>query len=134
MTTELEPLTTYRFLAALGAFGVDEWNQVEAAAELTMERLEEWDSAWNLVVALHLDGEARPAMAEARAAGASLHVQALTGAACASIAARGQIGERRFRALYRPFAGLLPDEPEAVQARNVYDRILAACPLKTAWR
>lgn len=131
---DLEPMTTYRFLAGLAAFGAEEWRQVEAASEPAMERLEEWDSAWNLVVALRLDGEARPALAEARAAGASLRVQALTGAACASIAARGQIGERRFRALYRPFAALLPAEPEAIRARHLYDRILAACPLKTAWR
>jgi len=63
MTNDLEPMTTYRFLAGLGALSAQEWSQVEAAAALTLERLEEWDSAWNLVVALRLDGEARPASA-----------------------------------------------------------------------
>jgi len=134
MTTELEPMTTYRFLAGLGAFGAEEWSQLETAAAETVERLEEWDAAWNLVVALRLDGEARPAMAEAKAAGASLRVQALAGAACAAIAARGQLGERRFRTLYRPFSSLLPADPDAVQPRALYDRIMAACPLRIAWR
>jgi len=60
--------------------------------------------------------------------------QALAGAACAAIAARGQLGERRFRTLYRPFSSLLPADPDAVQPRALYDRIMAACPLRIAWR
>jgi len=135
MTKVLEPMTTYRFLAGLDGFGREEWTEVEAAARRTLERLDEWDSAWNLVVALHLDGEAHPAMAIARTAGASLRAQALAGAACSAVAARGQIGERRFLALYAPFAGLLPvEEPEPARTGPLYTWLVAACPFKAAWR
>jgi hypothetical protein len=130
---EMEPMTSYNFLA--GISGIDEagWRAVESAARETTAHLEEWDSAWNLVVALGLAGEAHPAMAAAREAGAGLRVQALAGAACAAVAARGQIGERRFRSLYRPFAEVLPAEPEEPPA-SLVSRLAAHCPLTAAWR
>ena len=130
---EMEPMTSYSFLAGIPALDEAAWRKVELAARETAARLEEWDSAWNLVVALGLAGEAHPAMAAAREAGAGLRVQALAGAACAAVAARGQIGERRFRSLYRPFAGVLPADPEEgrVGARR---RLAALCPIAAQWR
>jgi hypothetical protein len=73
-------------------------------------------------------------MGAAAEAGATPRVQAFAGAACAAVAARGQIGERRFRALYRPFAEVLPADPEEAQPASVYGRILALCPVARAWR
>jgi hypothetical protein len=136
MRKGLEPMTTYRFLAELDGLRPEDWQHVEVACRRTLERFEEWDSAWNLVVALHLDGEAHPAMAIARSAGATPRVQALAGAACAAVAARGQLGERRFRALYAPFAEVLPvEEPEPARPPGLFYAWLAmACPFKAAWR
>jgi hypothetical protein len=135
MTKVLEPMTTYHFLAGLDAFSREDWNELEAACRKTLEHLEEWDSAWGLLVGLHLDREAQPAMAIARTAGAGLRVQALAGAACAAVAARGQLGERRFNSLYAPFASLLPaEEPEPSQAHSFPGWFVAACPLKAVWR
>jgi len=130
---EMEPMTTYSFLAGLAALDEAGWRRVAIAAGDDARQLEDWDSAWNLVVALGLDGEAHPAMAAAREAGAGLRVQALAGAACAAVAARGQIGERRFRALYRPFAEVLPADPEQ-PAATLRERLHALCPLGAAWR
>jgi hypothetical protein len=129
----MEPMTSYSFLAGMPTLGEADWRKVELAARDTVERLEEWDAAWNLVVALGLDREAHPAMAAAAEAGAGLRVQALAGAACAAVAARGQIGERRFRALYRPFADVLPAEPVEARA-GIYHRFMAYCPLSAQWR
>jgi hypothetical protein len=130
---EMEPMTSYSFLAGIAALDEADWATVETAAQGTADHLQEWDSAWNLVIALGLAGEAHPAMAAAREAGAGLRVQALAGAACAAVAARGQIGERRFRALYRPFAEVLPADPEDRAATFVH-RVHALCPLRVQWR
>jgi hypothetical protein len=128
----LEPMTSYSFLAAIPGFAAADWRSVEERAARTFEQLDEWDAAWGLIVALGLDHEARPAMDAAREAGAELRLQALAGAACAAVAARGQIGERRFRTLYRPFAKVLPADPEVGPA-TALDRMWAHCPVRYAW-
>ncbi|MDQ6917963.1 MAG: hypothetical protein M3Z98_01260 [Candidatus Dormibacteraeota bacterium] len=126
-------MTSYSFHAGIAGFSDSDWRRVEAAAGRTLERLDDWDSAWNLVVALGISTAAHPAMAAAAEAGQSIRVQALTGAAYAAISARGQIGERRFRALYRPFADVLPADPEESAHSTAYDRIMARCPVVRAW-
>ena len=130
----MEPMTSYSFLAGIGSLSDVEWKRVEAEAAQVLEQLEEWDSAWNLVVALGLAGACHPAMSAAAEAGAGPRVQALAGAAYAAVAARGQIGERRFRALYRPFALVLPADPEEQRPATFYGRIAALCPVARAWR
>jgi len=130
----MEPMTSYTFLAGIGNLSDADWKRVEAQASHVLERLEDWDSAWNLVVALGLAGAAHPAMSAAAEAGASGRVQALAGAAYAAVTARGQIGERRFRALYQPFAEVLPADPEEPRPATVYGRLAALCPVARAWR
>ena len=130
----MEPMTSYSFLAGITNLTEADWRKVEAAAGATLERLEEWDAAWNVVVALGLSRAAHPAMAAAAEAGSTPRVQALAGAACAAVAARGQIGERPFRALYRPFAEVLPADLEDPRPATVYSRIAALCPVARAWR
>src|SRR5438105_14750128 len=128
----MEPMTSLTSQAAIPGFEPADWRSVEERSARTLDQMDEWDAAWGLVVALGLEHEARPAMAAAHQAGASLRLQALTGAACAAVAARGQLGERRFRALYRPFGRVLPADPE-VDA-TMLDRFWAHCPLRVAWR
>jgi hypothetical protein len=129
----IEPLTTYSFLAGIAGLNAPSWDTAERDAAATVERLEGWDSAWSLVLALGLEHEAEPAIAAAREAGASPRLQALAGAACAAVAARGQLGERRFRALYRPFAQVLPADPEELARGGVHDLLLALCPAAKGW-
>jgi hypothetical protein len=88
------------FLDRLAAMTPDEWASIGSASAA-------WDAAWERALAAGALDLALPAMAVARASGASLGRAALAGAAAAALELEDLLRPEDFEALYAPFAPIV---------------------------
>jgi hypothetical protein len=89
------------FVDRLATLTPDQWASIVAAGP-------DWDAAWDRALELGALTFAQPAMDAARTAGAGIGGAALAGAAAAAVALEDRLGPDDCRALYAPFASIVP--------------------------